>query len=311
MREKTDLSIVVPLFNEEESLPELYPRLSAVLSSAGLACEIILVDDGSTDRSLEIIEALAAKDPRVKLISFSRNFGHMAALSAGLDYAGGDAVVTLDADLQHPPELIPAMLKKWKEGAEIVNAIRSETQGAGAVKNETARFFYWLIGKIGKINLPEGSADYRLLDRKVVEALKGIQERSRFLRGIISWVGFKQESVVFEAPPRFAGRTKYSFGKMFAFALDGITSFSAFPLKLSAYLGLCTAGLSFVYTIYAVYIRLFTNRAIEGWTSVLVAVLFIGGVQLIFLGVLGEYLGRVFEETKGRPLYIVSKKIGF
>jgi len=311
MREKPDLSIVVPLFNEEESLPELYTRLSAVLSSLGLACEIILVDDGSTDHSLEIIEALAAKDPRVKLLSFSRNFGHMAALSAGLDYAGGDAVITLDADLQHPPEQIPEMLKKWKEGAEIVNAIRRETQGAGAVKNITAHFFYWLIGKIGKINLPEGSADYRLLDRKVVEALKGIQERSRFLRGIISWVGFKQASVVFEAPPRFAGRTKYSFGKMFAFALDGITSFSAFPLKLSAYLGLCIAGLSFVYIIYAIYIRLFTNQAIEGWTSMLVVVLFIGGVQLIFLGVLGEYLGRVFDETKGRPLYIVSRKTGF
>ena len=311
MREKPDLSIVVPLFNEEESLPELYTRFSAVSSSLGLACEIILVDDGSTDHSLEIIEALAVKDPRVKLLSFSRNFGHMAALSAGLDHAGGDAVITLDADLQHPPELIPAMLQKWKEGAEIVNAIRRETRGAGAVKKVTARLFYWLIGKIGKINLPEGSADYRLLDRKVVEALKGLKERSRFLRGIINWVGFKQSTVTFDAPSRFAGKTKYSFGKMFAFALDGITAFSAFPLKLSAYLGLCTAGLSFIYIIYAIYIRLFTNQAIEGWTSVLVAVLFIGGVQLIFMGVLGEYLGRVFDETKGRPLYIVSKKIGF
>lgn len=311
MREKPDFSIVVPLFNEEESLPELYARLSAVLSSLGLVCEIILVDDGSTDHSLEIIEALAAKDPRVKLLSFSRNFGHMAALSAGLDHAGGEAVIIMDGDLQHPPELIPVMIQKWKAGAEIVNAIRTETRGAGKAKIITAGFFYWLIGKIGKIKLPEGSADYRLLDRRVVETLKNIKERSRFLRGIISWVGYKQERVEFEAPARFAGKTKYSFGKMFAFALDGITSFSAFPLKLSGYLGILVAFFSFLYSVYALYIRFFTNRAIQGWTSVLVAVLFIGGVQLIFMGVLGEYLGRVFEETKGRPLYIISRKIGF
>lgn len=311
MPERADLSIVVPVCNEEGNLPTLYDRLIRVLSSLNLSFEIILVDDGSRDGSLTAMTRLNQKDPRVKVLSFSKNFGHMLALTAGLDHADGGAVITLDADLQHPPELIPELVKRWQGGAEVVSTLRRETKGASRLKNLTAGGFYWLINRIGRINLLANAADYRLLDRKVVETLRGIRERSRFLRGLVSWVGFKQEFIPYQADPRLSGQTKYSFGKMCSFAIDGITSFSAFPLRLSGYLGLLIALFSFLYILYAVYIRLFTRQAIAGWTSVLVAVLFIGGVQLIFLGVIGEYLSRVFEETKQRPLYIIRKKIGF
>ena len=310
MSGKIDLSVVIPVCNEEESLPELHRRLGAVLSQLNLAYEVVFVDDGSSDRSLSVISELHSRDPKIKAISFSRNFGHMVALSAGLDFAAGEAVITMDADLQHPPELIPEMVKRWKGGAEVVNTLRRDTKGAGVFKKFSAALFYWLINRIAKINLPASAADYRLLDKKVVEALKRIHERSRFLRGLISWVGFKQEFIDYQADARFAGKTKYSIGRMFAFALDGIASFSAFPLRLSTYFGLVTALVSFIYILYAFYIRVFTNRAIEGWASVLVAVLFIGGIQLIFLGVIGEYLSRVYEEAKQRPLYLISRKIG-
>ena len=307
MSEKPRLSVVIPVFNEAENLLPLHARLVKVLKNN---YEIIFIDDGSTDNSLQVIATLHQQDNKVKAVSFSRNFGQMAALSAGLDLAHGDAVIMLDADLQHPPELIPELVRQWEAGAKVVNTIRKETKGAGQWKGLMARFFYWLINRIAKINLPAGSADYRLLDRQVVDTLKNIRERSRFLRGLVGWLGYKQTFVEYEADARTAGQSKYSWGKMFSFALDGITSFSAAPLRLSTYLGLTVAGLSFLYILYAVYIRLFTRQAIEGWTSVLVTVLFIGGVQLIFLGVIGEYLSRVFEETKQRPLYIVDRQIG-
>ncbi|HVN66824.1 MAG TPA: glycosyltransferase family 2 protein [Candidatus Sulfotelmatobacter sp.] len=310
MPENLDLSIVVPVYNEQESLKELHDRLTAVLKPLNLHYEIIMVDDGSTDGSLAVIGELRRHDPRVKFLSFSRNFGHMIALTAGLDHAAGRAVITLDADLQHPPSLIPILIEKWRAGAEVVNTLRQETKGAALFKSLSAGFFYWLLNRIARLDLPANAADYRLLDRRVVDSLKTVRERSRFLRGLVRWVGFKQVSVNYEADARFAGRTKYSTGRMVAFALDGITSFSAFPLRLATYLGLTVAGFSFFYILYAVYIRLFTSRAIEGWTSVLVTVLFIGGVQLIFLGVLGEYLSRVFEETKQRPLYVLREKAG-
>ena len=310
MPEKPDLSIVIPVYNEQGSIPELYWRLSSVLSSLSHSYEILFIDDGSTDGALQEIQKLSLSDPKVKAINFSRNFGHMIALSAGLDFAEGSAVITMDGDLQHPPELIPKLIEQWKGGAEVVNTVRKETKGTGVFKNVTAGLFYWLINRIAKINLTASAADYRLIDRKVVETLKQIRERSRFLRGLISWVGFKQAFIEYEADSRFAGKTKYSAGRMFSFALDGITSFSAFPLRLSTYLGLIVALLSFLYILYAVYVRVFTRQAIEGWASVLVTVLFIGGVQLIFLGIIGEYLSRVYDETKQRPLYIVSRKIG-
>lgn len=308
---KPKLSIVIPVYNEASNLQELYGRLAAVLKSQNLSYEIILVDDGSKDSSLAKMSELAKKDSKVKVISFSKNFGHMIALSAGLDHAAGEAVITMDADLQHPPELIPELVAKWQNGAQVVNTLRTDAKGAGVVKKITAGIFYWLINKIAKIELPANAADYRLLDAQVVETLKNIRERSRFLRGLISWVGYKQEFIPYQADKRFSGQTKYSLSRMFSFAIDGIISFSAFPLRLATYLGLTIAFFSFLYILYAVYVRLFTNQAIEGWASVLVAVLFIGGVQLIFLGIIGEYLSRVFEETKKRPLYIINKKIGF
>lgn len=311
MQEKPKISIVIPVYNEAGNLNTLYGRLTAVLNQQHKDYELVFVDDGSTDDSLKILEQLNQKDHKVKIISFSRNFGHMIALSAGLDHAQGDAVITMDADLQHPPETIPQLIKEWEKGAEVVTTIRKHTKGVGAAKNITAGFFYWLINKIGKIKLPANSADFRLLDHQVVESLKQIKERSRFLRGLISWVGFKQVFVEYDAEERTTGQTKYTFSRMFSFAIDGITSFSTFPLRLASYLGLFTAFISFLYILYAIYIRVFTNQAIAGWTSVLVAVLFIGGIQLIFLGIIGEYLGRVFEETKQRPLYIIKKQIGF
>jgi len=308
---KLKLSIIVPVYNEEGNLAELHTRLTSVLKSLNHSYEIIFVDDGSTDKSFEHIADLAKHDGKTKALSFSRNFGHMVALSAGLDAAAGEAAITLDADLQHPPELIPQLVSKWENGAEIVNTIRSETKGAGFFKRITAGFFYWLISKIGRINLKANTADYRLLDQKVVATLKNVKERHRFLRGLIAWVGFKQEFLPYQADQRLSGKSKYSFHRMFSFAIDGITSFSAFPLRLATYLGLVIAFFSFLYILYALYIRFFTTQAIEGWTSVLVAVLFIGGVQLIFLGVIGEYLSRVFDEVKQRPLYIINRKIGF
>jgi len=310
MGENAELSIVVPVYNEEESLPEFHRRLTQVLKTLNLTYEILFVDDGSSDQTAQLIASLNSSDRRVKGISFSRNFGHMAALSAGLDLAGGRAVITMDGDLQHPPELIPALVAKWKGGAEIVNTLRKDTKGAGFFKKTSASFFYWLINRIARINLPASAADYRLLDRKVIDTFKQLHERARFLRGLISWVGYRQVFIDYTADLRFAGKSKYSIGKMFSFAMDGIISFSAFPLRLSTYLGLLTAFISFLYILYAVYIRLFTAGAIEGWASVLVAVLFIGGIQLIFLGVIGEYLSRVYEEAKQRPLYIIARKVG-
>jgi len=234
----------------------------------------------------------------------------MFALSAGLDFSAGEAIITLDADLQHPPEMIPILVQRWESGFNIVNTVRKETKNADAFKEQSANLFYWLANKMAKNKLSPGCADFRLLDRKAVDSLKQFHERSRFLRGLISYVGFKQDFVEYTAEERTSGKSKYSFHQMLAFALDGITSFSTFPLRLSTYLGLATAFLAFLYLIYAVCVRMFTNQAIEGWASVLTAVLFIGGIQLIFLGIIGEYLGRVYEESKGRPLYIVSDKLG-
>jgi glycosyltransferase involved in cell wall biosynthesis len=310
MHEKVDISIVVPAFNEEGNIAEMHRRLVDVLDAVGISFEIIFVDDGSSDETLLKIGELAEHDPRVKGVSFSRNFGHMKALCAGLDHACGDAVITMDADLQHPPDLIPALIEKWREGYEIVGTIREEAEGTSALKGMTSRLFYWVMSRIAGIDLPRGAADYRLLDRSVVTTLTGMHERSRFLRGLIGWVGYKKVFLPYRADARFSGTTKYSFSRMLGFAADGITSFSSVPLKLSAYVGGLVAMLGFVYAGYALYTKWFTDRAITGWASVLVAVLFVGGVQLIFLGVIGEYLSRVYEEAKQRPLYIVRKKIG-
>lgn len=303
------ISIIVPAYNEEKVVNKFYDSLTAVLEKLNYDHEILFIDDGSSDRTLSELELIAGRDNRVKIISFSRNFGHMIALSAGLDHATGAAVISLDADLQHPPELISELIKRWEAGADVVNTIRKENAGAGLFKNISAKTFYWLLNRIARINVSSNAADFRLMDAKVVASIRAMKERSRFLRGLISWVGYKQDFIPYKANARLLGETKYSFFRMFAFAIDGITSFSTFPLRLATYLGFFIAFLSFIYGLYAIYAS-FLKITISGWASVLVTVLFMSGVQLIFLGIIGEYLARVYEETKRRPLYIIKKKIG-
>jgi dolichol-phosphate mannosyltransferase len=305
------ISIVIPVYNEENNLPILYSRLKATLNSSQYSYEIIFVDDGSIDNSWEYIEKLCVADSLVKGIRFSRNFGHQFALSAGIDYAKGNAVVTMDADLQHPPEMIPRLTEKWKEGFDIVYTIRGENKDASLFKRLSSNFFYTVINKFARISIPMGAADFRLLGRDVVDSFKSFHERTRFLRGLVGWMGYRNIGISYTADERFAGKTKYSFIKMVAFAVTGITSFSSFPLYISAFLGFIIAAISFFYGIYAVYVKIFTDKVVPGWTSVLLSVLFLGGVQLIAIGVLGEYLSRVYEEVKQRPLYLIAQKKGF
>ena len=299
------ISVILPCFNEASNIDEMYSRLSSVMQTLGDDYELIFVDDGSTDTTFVKLVSLTRYDHKVKVIEFSRNFGHQAAICAGLDVAKGDAVIMMDADMQHPPELIPSLLKKWNEGYEIVYTIRNDPPDTSLFKKVTARVFYKLINVLAKINVPENSADFRLLDRAVVKRLGTMNERTKFFRGLISWVGFKQYPVYYDAEPRFAGESKYTIWKMVKFALDGITSFSAYPLHLATIIGLLVSTISFLYAAYAIYAKLFTQEALPGWTSVLVAVLFLGGIQLLSLGIIGEYLGRTFEELKGRPPYII------
>jgi dolichol-phosphate mannosyltransferase len=313
VQKRTDglLSIVVPVYNEQSSLPLFYSALAQAVQCVQMHCEIILIDDGSHDGSLKVMHQLRNADSRVRIISFSRNFGHMAALSAGLEAATGEAVITLDSDMQHPPELIPVLVEKWRNGVDVVNTIRETTQGVSVSKQLFASLFYAFFRTLSGLDLKNNGADYRLLDRKVVDALQMLPERTRFLRGLIAWIGFCQVSVPYHAPARVAGVTKYSMRKMMSFAADGITSFSTIPLQLAVWAGVMLSGFSAVYLVYAIWIRFFTDRAIQGWTSVMGAVLFIGGIQLIFLGIIGQYLGKVFHEAKQRPLYILKEKIGF
>lgn len=299
------ISVILPCFNEESNIDEIHTRLNAVVHSRGEDYELIFVDDGSTDKSLDKLAALGERNRNVKVIELSRNFGHQAAICAGLDHAIGDAVIMMDADLQHPPELIPLLIEKWKEGYEIVYTVRRDPPGTSLFKRMTAKAFYRLINRLAKIHIPENSADFRLLDAKVVKEFNALKEKTKFLRGLVNWVGFRKCAVNYDASPRFAGKSKYTFWKMIKFAFDGITSFSAFPLHMATMLGIFVSILSFIYAAYAIYIRIFTKEAVAGWTSVLVAVLFLGGVQLLSLGVVGEYLNRVYTETKSRPTYIV------
>lgn len=310
-KERPRISIVAPAYNEEEVLPEFYRRVRDVMDALGEPWELILVNDGSQDNTLAVMRELHAKDPRVKVISFSRNFGHQLAITAGLDYAQGDAVVIIDADLQDPPEVIPELVEKWREGYDVVYAVRKERHGESWFKEWTAKLFYRLIYRITDVDIPKDTGDFRLMDRKVVNVLRTMRERSRFMRGLSVWVGFKQTGVYYVREPRFAGETKYPLRKMLKFALDAITSFSYVPLQLATYFGFAIALLSLVAMIVAVYLRLSTGRALLGQATTLVAVLFLGGIQLIFLGIIGEYLGRIYDEVKARPLYIVAETFGF
>lgn len=305
------LSVVAPVFNEEAILHELYRRLAVVLDGAKLDWELVLINDGSRDGSLQIMRDLHAADPRVKVVSFARNFGHQVAITAGADYAQGQAVVIIDADLQDPPEVILDLLAKWREGYEVVYAVRLERKGETWFKEFTAKAFYRLIYKITDINIPKDTGDFRLMDRKVVEALRTIREKHRFMRGLSVWVGFKQTGVQYVRAERYAGETKYPLRKMLKFALDGITSFSYLPLQLATYIGFTAAGLAVLGIIATIILRLSGSEAFYGQATTLVSVLFLGGVQLISLGIIGEYLGRIYDEVKGRPLYIVREALGF
>jgi polyisoprenyl-phosphate glycosyltransferase len=306
------LSVVVPLYNEEQVISEMYVRLHAVLAGNNIDHEIILVNDGSRDRTEELAKTICRADPNVRLVSFSRNFGHQIAVTAGLDNAAGQAVVIIDADLQDPPEVIVQMLDKWRHGCHVVYGVRAKRKGESLFKLLTAAAFYRLIRRLTRVDIPVDTGDFRLMDRKVVDQLLTMRERNRFVRGLVSWVGFRQESVEYVREARFAGETKYPLKKMVRFAVDGVISFSDVPLKLSSVFGFVCAVLSFALIVYGVVVKLFYPQyAIPGWASVFSVVLFLGGVQLICIGILGEYLGRVYDEIKQRPLYVVREKTNF
>lgn len=301
------ISIVAPVYNEAESLREFHSRVRKAMETTGETWELLIVDDGSTDGSREILQELSKQDPLLKPVIFARNFGHQLAVTAGLDYSRGSAVVIMDADLQDPPEVVPDLLDKWREGYEVVFAIRGEREGESWFKLVTASLFYRLIYRITDVNIPMDTGDFRLLDRKVVDVLRRMRERHRFLRGMSVWVGFKQTGVKYHRAARYAGVTKYPFRKMFKFAWDAVTSFSYLPLQLATYLGFFSAGLSILAIPIVIALRLAGSQAFYGQATTLIAVLFLGGVQLISLGILGEYIGRLYDEAKGRPLYIVRE----
>jgi len=300
------LSVIVPCFNEQGCVDEMVRRLRGVLDGIDCNWEIVFVDDGSRDATLATLKRHALADRRIGYVSFSRNFGHQMALLAGMERARGDAVVSLDGDLQHPPELIPALLEHWRLGKDIVYTIRLANHGHGA-KELISRTFYWLMRKLTGVDVPTGGADFRLLDRKVVDALLACDERFVFIRGLVPWLGFHHQAVPYEAQERFAGDTKYVFARMLRFALDGIFSFSIVPLRLISFLGALTIALGIFYGFYSIGVRLFTETAVSGWTSLVVLVLVFSGTQLLSLGILSEYVGRIYEEVKHRPRYIVSQ----
>lgn len=300
------LSIVVPCHNEQENLTPLYEALLAALASVK-RLEIILVDDGSTDNTLAQIRTMSDSDPRIRYISFTRNFGHQAAIKAGIDVSRGDCVVMLDADLQHPPSLIPDMIAQWESGFRIVYTRRQTNQGYSLLKRLTAKVFYRMMSSFSDVAMTEDSADFRLIDKQVVEVLRPMQDNFLFLRGLLPWMGYPSTVISFAVQPRHAGKTKYSLKKMISLALNGVTSFSVRPLRIASLLGGFISFLAFLYALYAIYLRLFTTEAVPGWTSVLVAVLFIGGMQLIVIGIIGEYLGKLFMQQKNRPPYILKE----
>jgi glycosyltransferase involved in cell wall biosynthesis len=309
---KPTISIVAPVYNEEDVLPELARRVRAVMDDTGESWELVLVDDGSHDRSAQIIQELHEADPRVTGVSFSRNFGFQIAVTAGLDHAQGDAIILTDADLQDPPEVYPGMIAKWREGYDVVYGIRASREGETWFKLVTAKLFYRLIYRITSVDIPLDTGDFRLIDRRVVNAIRRMPERNRFLRGMVPWVGFRQTGIEYERVARFAGESKFSsVSKMLPFAVDAVTSFSYFPLRIATYLGFIIAVISMLAILSVVFLRLFgPDTPLLGQATTLVAVLFLGGVQLISLGIIGEYLGRIYDEVKGRPLYLVDKKWG-
>lgn len=298
-------SIVAPIYNEKDNISELYRRISEVMNTTNANWELILVDDGSRDGSTELILELASHHSEVVPLIFARNFGHQIAVTAGLDHSQGDAAVVIDADLQDPPEVILDLIKKWQEGYEVVYAVRAERKGESWFKLVTASLFYRLIYRITNVKIPLDTGDFRLIDRKVVDVMNSMRERHRFLRGMASWVGFRQVGVNYIREPRFAGETKYPLKKMLAFAVTGITGFSYFPLQMATILGFASMGVSLIAIPVVIFERLAGSQAFLGQATTLIAVLFFGGVQLISLGIIGEYIGRIYDEVKGRPLYVL------
>jgi glycosyltransferase involved in cell wall biosynthesis len=307
MADHIEYSIIAPIFNEIGNIAELYRRVKETLEKTGEDWELLLIDDGSTDGSTDEIRKLGSMDEHVKPVIFARNFGHQIAVTAGLDYSQGNAVVIMDADLQDPPEVILDLIAKWKEGYEVVFAKRSEREGETWIKIFTASLFYRLIYRITDVDIPMDTGDFRLLDRKVVDVMVQMRERHRFLRGMSVWVGFKQAGITYKRASRYSGVTKYPMKKMIRFASDAITSFSYFPLQVAMYLGFVSASLSIIAITVVIVMRIVGSHAFLGQATTLIAVLFLGGVQLISLGILGEYIGRLYDEAKGRPLYIVRE----
>jgi polyisoprenyl-phosphate glycosyltransferase len=298
-------SIIAPNYNEAGSVEEFYRRVCEVMESTREDWDLVWVDDGSTDGSTDRIREFAIQNPHVRPVIFARNFGHQIAVTAGLDYSRGQAVIIMDSDLQDPPEVIPDLIAKWREGYEVVYAVRKEREGETRFKLATAALFYRLIYRITDVNIPLDTGDFRLMDRKVVDVLNSMRERHRFLRGMSAWVGFRQVGVPYNRAARFAGETKYPLKKMVKFASDAITGFSYFPLQMATYLGFLSAGISILAIPFIIAERLAGSKAFFGQATTLIAVLFLGGVQLISLGILGEYIGRIYDEAKHRPLYIV------
>ncbi|MEG0798509.1 MAG: glycosyltransferase family 2 protein [Acidaminococcaceae bacterium] len=303
------ISFVVPVFNEQDNIHEFYRRMTLIMEPLPYTYDLTFVDDGSKDRTPLLLSELAQQDDRVQAYLLSRNFGHQLALTCGLDYATGDAVITMDGDLQHPPELVPELLKLWENGFEIVQTVRKSTEDASCFKNITSTVYYWLINKMSKVHITPGGSDFRLMARTAVDAFKLYRERARFIRGMINNMGFNLTTVEFVAPPRFAGTSKYNLHKMLHFALDGITAFSNVPLRWAFYIGLIF-GLGSIFVLgHVLYIKYFTVDAVPGWATITASVLFLGGIQLVGIGIVGEYIGRIFEEVKQRPLYLVGRHL--
>lgn len=301
------LTIVVPVFNETEVVDACYERLTQVAGSLpGFSYEIVFVDDGSTDDTYRRLQDIAGRDSHIRVIKFSRNFGHQMAITAGIDHARGDCVVVIDADLQDPPEVIPEMVSKWQEGYDIVYGVRDRRAGEGPLKLATASAFYRILNALTKIEIPVDVGDFRLLSRRAARQLSGLRERDRFVRGLTSWIGFRQTGVRYQREKRLAGETKFPYRKMLKFAFDGITSFSTVPLKLAMWLGYAASFLAFIY-LASVFVQKWLGATVQGWATIMVALLFLGGVQLICIGIMGEYLGRMFNELKQRPLYVVEE----
>lgn len=307
MSATADISVILPVYNEEKNLPALYERLTTVLKGMGCTYEILFVDDGSRDNSRNIVSAFAARDPQVRFLFLSRNFGHQVALSAGLDHCLGKQVVLMDADLQDPPELIPSLVEKSKEGFEVVYAKRRARKGEGFLKRATAKLFYRTLSRITSISIPLDTGDFRLIDRCVVEVLKQMPEQQKFLRGQIAWAGFRQVAFEYDREERAEGKTKFTYGRMMRFAVDGITSFSDFPLKVATIAGFIVSGIAFLLILYAFYSYYFLEGNEPGWASIIISVLFIGGIQLIGIGIIGEYIARLSANVRSRPLYVVER----